>query len=288
MLSVESGAAAPYVWPMPKPPPSREQSSISRNRSDRTEHRDNADLDSATERRRSGEPLAHVETWVFDMDNTLYPADSGLFLQVQRRMGEWIAQAFNESLEAARARQKDYFLRHGTTLVGLMREHGLPPGPFLDYVHDIDLSVLQQDGALARCLDALPGRKVIFTNASARHAENIAAHLGIDHHFDAIFDIHDANYIPKPEEPTYDRLIGRLGLAPARCCYFEDMPQNLEPAAARGMTTVLIRGSDRQLKQTWQETAPHIHHVTDDLCGFLDAVRAARETGPGNGNTDTR
>ena len=141
----------------------------------------------------------HVEAWVFDLDNTLYPADCNLFAQIDRRMGEFIAEELGLSLEAAQALRKTYYYEHGTTLAGLMRLHGIWPDAFLDYVHDIDLSAVAASPELAAAIDALPGRKFVFTNGSRKHAEAVAARLGVLGRFDDIFDIHALEYIhPKP------------------------------------------------------------------------------------------
>ncbi|HZD24916.1 MAG TPA: pyrimidine 5'-nucleotidase, partial [Alphaproteobacteria bacterium] len=172
--------------------------------------------------------VGDIEVWIFDLDNTLYPAHCDLFSQVSRRMGEYIADLLDIDLEGARAVQKDYFRRHGTTLRGLMLEHGMDPLPFLDYVHDIDLSVLPANQPLDRALARLPGRKLIFTNGSARHAERVTRQLGIEHHFDAVFDIVAADYVPKPEPAVYAALVAAHAVPVARTVMAEDMPRNLE------------------------------------------------------------
>jgi putative hydrolase of the HAD superfamily len=219
--------------------------------------------------------LAHVDTWVFDLDNTLYPATCNLFHQIDRRMGEYIARLFGLDAAAARKIQKDYFRTYGTTLRGLMVNHRVDPRAYLDFVHDIDLAVMDPAPLLDAALGSLEGRKVIFTNASRAHAEAVIRRLGIDRHFDAIFDIHDALYVPKPEEETYDRFIAAHGIVPEGAVLFEDTAANLAPAHARGMATVLIRpGEDGVVND---DAAPHVHHVADDLAVFLqDLSRRAR------------
>ena len=143
--------------------------------------------------------FSHVEAWVFDLDNTLYPADCDLFAEIDARMGDFIAERFGVSQEEAQRMRKTYYYEYGTTLAGLMRLHNVPPNAFLDYVHDIDLSVIAPAPDLRDALDALPGRKFIFTNGSRRHAESVIARLGIDGRFDDLYDIHASEFVPKPE-----------------------------------------------------------------------------------------
>lgn len=221
-------------------------------------------------------PLDAVETWVFDLDNTLYPAASSLFDQVDRRMGEFVARHLGVPAEVARTEQKRLFRAHGTTLRGLMVEHGVDPVDFMDYVHAIDLTRLDPDPRLDRSLARLPGRKVVYTNGSVAHAARVTARLGIDRHFDATFDIAAAGWIPKPDPAPYRVMLDRLGIAPARAAMVEDIARNLAPAAALGMTTVWVR-SDLDWAKAGAAAA-HVHHETDDLAAFLLAV-----TGEGAG-----
>jgi putative hydrolase of the HAD superfamily len=222
--------------------------------------------------------LAHVDSWVFDLDNTLYPAHCNLFLQVDKRMGAFIAELLDLTLIEARRLQKHYYRVHGTTLNGLMREHGLKPQEFLDYVHDIDLSVIPPDTALDDALGRLDGPKYVFTNGSREHALNVMERVGISHHFTAIFDIEAAGYIPKPSDQAYRAFLETTGIDPTTACMFEDLPRNLEIPHALGMTTVLIEHADHP-DGNHAATPPDkdfIHHVTTDLSGFLaQAVIAA-------------
>jgi putative hydrolase of the HAD superfamily len=210
---------------------------------------------------------AQVETWVFDLDNTLYPASSNLFAQVHVRMTEFIAGYLDVDAEEARRLQRSYFREHGTTLRGLMTVHGLDPQRFLDFVHEIDLSVLPPAVELDRALAALPGRKLVFTNGSTRHAERILEHLGLAGHFTGIFDIAAAGYIPKPDPAGYAALVERFGVTAHRSAMVEDMAKNLVPAAALGMTTVWVRTDHDWAVEGSSE--PHVHHVTDDLPRWL-------------------
>ena len=216
----------------------------------------------------------HVDTWVFDLDNTLYPASCNLFAQVDRRMSEYIARMLGVPQAHARHLQKAYYRQFGTTLAGLMRVHKLPPGPFLEYVHDIDVSVVPQSPELEAAIAALPGRRLIFTNGSRRHAENVAEKLGVLHLFEDICDIAALDYVPKPERAAFDSLLRLHGVDPTRAAMFEDMPHNLEVASDIDMTTVLVHSDyidhPAQLKiREWRELPAHIHYLTRDLTGFL-------------------
>ncbi|MFC7333759.1 pyrimidine 5'-nucleotidase [Rhodocista pekingensis] len=217
--------------------------------------------------------LSGIDTWVFDLDNTLYPSSCNLFAQVDRRIGEFIAEYFGLPYEEARAKQKKYFREHGTSLRGLMVEHDIDPVPFLEYVHDIDVTPVEPSERLARALDALPGRKLVYTNGSVRHAENILARLGVEGRFEAVFDIVAAGYVPKPDPRPYRTLVERHGVEPARAVMVEDIARNLAPAAALGMTTVWLRTD-----ADWSRPdgggvghGDHIHHVVDDLIDWLEA-----------------
>ncbi len=219
-------------------------------------------------------------TWIFDLDNTLYPAECNLFAQVDRRMGEFIAQYLGVPFEYARHLQKSYYRQYGTTLCGLMQVHKLDPKPFLDYVHDIDLSVVPEHPELAAAIEKLPGRRLIFTNGSHRHAERVAEKLGVLHLFEDICDIAACEFVPKPSADAFDRMARRHGVEPQTAAMFEDMPQNLEAPHALGMTTVLVHSSyydhPIQLKiRQWREPPEHVHHMTEDLAGFLERVALA-------------
>jgi putative hydrolase of the HAD superfamily len=223
----------------------------------------------------------HVEAWVFDLDNTLYPADCNLFAQIDRRMGEFIAQNLNLPLKQAQALRETYYYEHGTTLAGLVRLHGTSPDAFLDYVHDIDLSAVAPAPKLATALAALPGRKFIFTNGSRKHAEAVAARLGVAGLFDDICDIHALEYIhPKPTREAYERFMRVHAVVARRAAMFDDLPHNLETAHGVGMTTVLVQGltdhPEHKAMAAWTELPAHIHHRTEALAPFLAAIAASR------------
>lgn len=221
--------------------------------------------------------LSHVDTWVFDLDNTLYnPAVCDLFVHMDQRMNRFIADYLKlDETEAAHVRQT-YFKSYGTTLRGLMEVYGVPPGVFLEYVHELDLSEMMADEALDRAIARLPGRKLIFTNATERHACNVLDRLGIAHHFEGIFDVAAAGYVPKPQREAYDIFVKRHGIAPATAAMFEDTARNLAPAAELGMTTVWIR-TDRPHGQM-REGDDFVHHVVEGLSDWLHALEFAVST----------
>jgi putative hydrolase of the HAD superfamily len=222
--------------------------------------------------------LADTRVWVFDLDNTLYPAACNLFTQVDHRMGEYVASFLGVPYDYARYLQKAYYRQFGTTLSGLMQVHGMRPGPFLDFVHDIDVAHIPASPALGAAIDRLPGRKLIFTNGTVRHAENVAGKLGILDRFEAIYDIVAADYVPKPHRAPYDHFIRRHGAEPAQSAMFEDMPHNLEVPHDLGMATVLVHADaeydgpmQRQIR-AWATPPAHVHHMTDDLTAFLQRL----------------
>ena len=220
----------------------------------------------------------HVDTWIFDLDNTLYPAQCNLFDQVDKRMGAFISDLLDVDLVEARRIQKGYFFEYGTTLRGLMECHAIEPEAFLDFVHDIDVSVIDPDHALGEALDRLEGRKLVFTNGSHAHAENVLGRVGIRRHFDHVFDIADADYIPKPERRAYDMFIAHAGIDATRAAMFEDIARNLHPPHAMGMTTILVRSPDNESAVFIDGEAggvmepDHVHHVTEDLAAFLKEI----------------
>jgi putative hydrolase of the HAD superfamily len=195
-------------------------------------------------------------------------------------MGEFIAETLNLPLEQAQALRETYYYEHGTTLAGLVRLHGTSPDAFLDYVHDIDLSAVAPAPDLAAALVSLPGRKFIFTNGSRKHAEAVAARLGVADMFDDICDIHALEYIhPKPTREAYERFVRAHGVVAHRAAMFDDLPHNLETAHQIGMTTVLVQGltdhPEHQAIASWTELPAHIHHRTEALAPFLAAIAPA-------------
>ncbi len=218
--------------------------------------------------------VAAVETWIFDLDNTLYPAGSNLFDQIDRRIGEFICDYLEVDAVAARHLQKSYFRDQGSTLRGMMLAHDLDPEPYLDYVHDIDLAPVQPSPALDAALTALSGRKLVFTNASTGHAVRVMERLGVGHHFEAIFDIAAANYVPKPYVEPYRQIIAEYDVDPEAAVFFDDIARNLAPAAALGLTTVWVRGNSAWSTDEPGDSVDYVDHVTDDLVTWLGEVIA--------------
>ncbi|MDP3737787.1 MAG: pyrimidine 5'-nucleotidase [Hyphomonadaceae bacterium] len=230
----------------------------------------------------SGPDLGHIDSWVFDLDNTLYPSHCDLFAQIDVKMTDFVSRTLSLPHHEAKALQKRYYTEHGTTLSGLMKVNGLHPSSFLDYVHDIDLAPLNGLPDLSTALATLPGKRYVFTNGSRRHAENVTKKLKIDHLFDDMFDIHAANYLPKPSEESFDRFFTATGATPETSAMFEDLARNLVPAHQRGMTTILVRSA-----RDWGPVAdehpghpPHVHHIADDLAQFLGTLSFMPRTRP--------
>ena len=229
--------------------------------------------------RDAGRDFAHVDTWVFDLDNTLYAANSDLWPKIDQRITRYIMELFGEDGLSSRALQKYYYERYGTTLRGIMEENGVDPVAFLDFAHDIDRSALIADPALSAAIGDLPGRKLILTNGSRGHAEATATKLGILHHFEDIFDIVAGDYLPKPEPATYARFFDRHGVNPSKSVMFEDLVRNLKPAHDAGMKTVLVipKLGQQDHREHWEQATdlpPYVDFATDDLAGFLSAIVA--------------
>lgn len=221
-----------------------------------------------------------VEAWVFDLDNTLYPHDADLFPQIDAQISKYVQLVLGVDHEEARTYQKSLYHEHGTTLSGLMKAHEIDPNDYLQFVHDIDYSNLAADPALGKAIDALPGKKFIFTNGDRPHAERTADALGISDHFEDIFDIVSADLIPKPNKETYDRFLDQTGVSPVRAAMFEDLPKNLKVPHQLGMRTGLIvpKESREIFMETWDlegDPYPYVDFVTEDLAGFLTAVNGA-------------
>jgi len=216
--------------------------------------------------------LLHADTWVFDLDNTLYCGSHGLFKQIDARMKAYLATFLDVDGDEAYRVQKKYFREYGTTLRGMMKNHDMDPGPYLDFVHDVDLSAIPAAPELDAALARLSGRKLVFTNSDLAHSERVLGRLGITRHFDAIFDIRDAGFIPKPEPVVYDVLIKRFKLDPKASVMVEDIARNLEPAARLGMATVWVKPVTDCLICQELPTGDHVDFETDDLVAWLAAL----------------
>lgn len=206
----------------------------------------------------------HIRTWIFDLDNTLYPPEARLFDQIEVRMTDWLMATLGLDRREADALRRHYWQRYGTTLAGLMREHGVDPAPYLHEVHEIDLDALVPDPKLAAAIEALPGRRIVYTNGSAPYALRVLARREIGHLFDAVYGVEHAGYRPKPERCAFEAILAADESEPETAAIFEDDPRNLEEPAALGMRTVLVGPEPSPL--------PHIHHHTADLAAFLAAL----------------
>src|ERR1700728_4657996 len=221
--------------------------------------------------------FAHIDTWVFDLDNTLYPHHVNLWQQVDQRIGEFVSAWLKVSAAEARAIQKDYYLRYGTTMRGMMTEHGVHADDYLAYVHQIDHSPLQPNPAMGAAIARLPGRKLILTNGSTDHADKVLQRLGIGPHFEAVFDIIAAELEPKPAPQTYQKFLRLHDVDPLTSAMFEDLARNLVVPHQLGMTTVLVvpDGTEEVVREDWElegRDAAYVDHVTDDLAGFLQGL----------------
>ena len=208
--------------------------------------------------------FSHVDNWVFDLDNTLYPPRMALFDQINIRMTDWVMRCLGVDRAAADHLRHRYWRDHGTTLAGLMRHHGVDPGPYLEEVHEIDFSVLTPDPALAAAIAALPGRRIVYTNGTEPYARRVIAHRGLDGVFDAVYGVEHAGLIPKPERAAFETVFALDGLDPRRSAMFEDDPRNLRVPHELGMRTVHVAPA--------AEAAPFIEHHTDDLGRFLSRL----------------
>lgn len=218
--------------------------------------------------------LRDISTWIFDLDNTLYSADSNLFPQIHERMGLYLMDYFKIDRQAAHEMRFHYFKKYGTTMRGMMTEHNIDPHDFMEYVHNVELDDIGPCPKISALFKKLPGRKFIFTNADHRHANRILNHLQLRDHFEAIFDIADGDFVCKPETGPYETLLKRYNLNASECCMIDDMQVNLKAAADLGMTTVWMRHEAEWLRNKPQspEHYPHCHHVINDLTVFLEHI----------------
>ena len=205
--------------------------------------------------------FSHVTAWVFDLDNTLYPPEVRLFDQIESRMVDFVMAATGVDRPEADRLRRVWWAAHGTTLAGLMAEHGVDPDPYLVAVHDIDFAALQPDPDLRARIAALPGRRIVYTNGSAPYARRVIEARGLSGVFDAVYGVEHAGFRPKPRRDAFEAVFATDGLSPARAAMFEDDARNLAAPHAMGMRTVHVAPAP--------EPAGHIHHHTDDLTGFL-------------------
>ena len=211
--------------------------------------------------------LSHIDTWLFDLDNTLYPLESGLAAQVSARITEFVIELTGLSHADSHALQKRYLAEHGLTLRGLMLHHGVDPDAYHAWLHHVPLECLSPDPALRQAIARLPGRRLIFTNADAVHAARVLDRLGLGDLFESVFHIGSAAFAPKPAPEAFERIVAAHGLTPATTAFLDDAAHNLAPAAALGMTTILV-GADAP-----PGAAPFVTHRAPDLAAFLAAAR---------------
>ena len=227
--------------------------------------------------------LSHIESWIFDLDNTLYPADAEFFAQIVAKIEQYVSRYLSLEPEAALHLQKEYLTEYGTTLSGMMAVHGMDPAPFLDYVHDVDLAFLKPNPALRDNISALTGEKFIFTNGSKAHARNVATHLNLFDLFDGHFGVEDTGYIPKPKRHAYDVFLDVFEIDPTKAIFFEDNLRNLEVPKQLGMRTVLVV-SDEDWSNEPEAARPassvgdadFVDYVTNDLAGWLEHMVSAK------------
>ena len=214
--------------------------------------------------------LKDIKFWLFDLDNTLYSGATKVFDQVDKKMSEFISQKLNISKEEARKIQKNYFVEYNTTLNGMIKNHKIDASEFLKFVHDIDLSFLKRDSQLEEQIKKIRGKKIIFTNGSREHAENVTKRLGIDSYFDDIFDIESADFIPKPSLITYKKIIEKYKIEPQYSIFIEDIARNLKPAYELGMKTVWIENDEPWAAEF--SDAGFINYKTNKLSKFLKEI----------------
>jgi putative hydrolase of the HAD superfamily len=224
----------------------------------------------------SAPDFRHVDVWIFDLDNTLYPAKSHLFAQIEARMTEFVQRNLGLDFDAARRIQKSYYRDHGTTLGGLMRLHGVDPEAYFAYVHDVDLSVLDADHRLANALAMLPGRRFVFTNGCRHHASRVLERCALSHLFDDLWDLRTIAFCPKPDPASYCGVLARVNATPSRTAMFDDLARNLVPAHELGCTTVWVRNNapwSRQGPEQPEVRREDIDYETTDLRGFIEEIR---------------
>ena len=213
-----------------------------------------------------------INTWIFDLDNTLYSADSGIFQQVHKLMGEFISKNLKMDMVEAKKLQSKYYKKHGTTLKGLMDNHGIEPDYFLDEVHKLDYSIVGPDEILNKELEKIQGRKIIYTNANKKHVVDVLERINLANFFDEIFDIKMANYIPKPEIRPYEQIIDIFNINPSSSAMFDDIAKNLVPAKKVGFTPVWVDAGYENFSDDIQASKDYLDYSTRNLSSFLKDI----------------
>ena len=219
--------------------------------------------------------LNKIKCWIFDLDNTLYSGQTKVFDQVDKKMSSFISSKLNVSLEEAKKIQKDYFHKYSTTLSGMMKHHKIDAMEFLDFVHDVNLDFLGKNKDLEKEITKITGKKIIFTNGSRAHAENVTKRIGINKLFDGVFDIVESDFIPKPAIEGYKKLIEKYKIEPQYCIFIEDIARNLKPAHELGMKTVWIKNNEPWAAKYSNEN--FINYRTENLTAFLKDINELRK-----------
>ena len=214
--------------------------------------------------------LGSIKYWIFDLDNTLYSGKTKVFEQVDKKMSKYISNKLNVTIKEAKKIQKNYFYEYNTTLNGMIKNHKIDASEFLEFVHDIDIDFLKKDIKLNEELKKLTGKKIIFTNGSRKHAINVTSRIGIEQHFDDVFDIVDSEFMPKPAMEPYKKLVEKHKIDPKLCVFVEDIARNLKPAYEMGMKTVWIENDEPWARKF--SDSNFINYKTDDLPEFLKKV----------------
>ena len=214
--------------------------------------------------------LQAIKCWIFDLDNTLYSGKTRVFEQVDKKMSKYISEKLNVNIVEAKEIQKNYFYEYNTTLNGMINNHKIDANEFLEFVHDVDIDFLKKDSLLNEELMKLDGKKIIFTNSSRKHAMNIIRKIGIDQHFDDIFDIVDSEFVPKPDIVSYKKLVEKHKIDPKLCVFIEDIARNLKPAYEMGMKTVWIENDEPWARKF--SDANFISYKTNNLSEFLKKI----------------
>ncbi|MDP5308371.1 pyrimidine 5'-nucleotidase [Paracoccus spongiarum] len=219
--------------------------------------------------------FAHVDVWIFDLDNTLYPPQMALFPQIETRMTAYVMRLLQLRRDEADRLRRDWWRQHGTTLAGLMAEHAIDPLDYLAEVHDIDFTGLAPAPELSAAIEALPGRKLVHTNGDSTYARKVLAARGLGM-FEAVYGIEETGFRPKPARAAFEAVLRMAAIDPRRAAFFEDDPRNLVAPHDMGMRTVLVgpprHGPDTGAALPGCDAIPHVDHRIDDLVAFLRAI----------------
>ncbi len=214
--------------------------------------------------------LQAIKCWIFDLDNTLYSGKTRVFEQVDKKMSKYISEKLNVNIIEAKEIQKNYFYEYNTTLNGMINNHKIDANEFLEFVHDVNIDFLKKDSLLNEELMKLDGKKIIFTNSSRKHAMNVIRKIGIDQHFDDIFDIVDSEFVPKPDIVSYKKLVEKHKIDPKLCVFIEDIARNLKPAYEMGMKTIWIENDEPWARKF--SDSDFINYKTNNLPEFLKQI----------------